>query len=279
MLGSTTADAPTTTAQLSKHKILVAILTKVTALHPRAHKVNGHEEKPTFIEQRISAMFAHSESVQSAVSTRFNQLQQDVQRRREATESQVQELRRRLRDHGMASTSSSAPTASAAGLPGFPRASPLEAVAVGTRDMVGGGWFSLQRYAPVLLGSVGHADGPPEADLRIVPGLRERPSNMQYISAEITVRAAIERPRDLHLSNRVFIRMSDKAQECHKDLNHKSEAWKTICWRSSTVVLMGRRVATVKDLRVSFVPGWYFADIFFSTAEGSDRAVHTATAE
>lgn len=42
----------------------------------------------------------------------------------------------------------------------------------------------------------------------------------------------------------------------------KHENYKVVCWASSSVVVCGRRVCSVTDMRVTIEEGWWTADIW-----------------
>lgn len=287
------AASSTTGAQPTNQDILSAILalqatgneTKVL-LSSLSEKVNGHELKLTGIEQRISDLTLRAdgdrrkeEEERRAVQARLDALQNDMQRSRETAENQLQDLRRKIQERPMASASSSSAASSEdiVIVSGFPRESPREAVASATRDITRrllGDANAAHSYAPFMLGSVGHVRATPEVARRLVAAARERPLFITFNGSNIPIRAAIQRPKDIRMRNKMLMDISDKVHEYFKDPSYKGEAWKTICWRSSTVVLRGRRIAIVKDLRVTFIPGWHTPDIFFATAEDIERSTH-----
>lgn len=59
----------------------------------------------------------------------------------------------------------------------------------------------------------------------------------------------------------------------------KGEAWRIIIWRSSAILITGRRIASVKDLKIFVQQNWHSADIFFSTSQDIERSVLTTWRE
>lgn len=87
--------------------------------------------------------------------------------------------------------------------------------------------------------------------------MRQKDYHVQVNGARLRIWATLQKPKDVRDRNKKLLRLASVVQG---HLRYKSmivEDFKVICWRSSSIVVAGRKVLTLTDGQTVIEGDWY----------------------
>lgn len=99
---------------------------------------------------------------------------------------------------------------------------------------------------PFLLGSVLHIQCPgPSASRYVAAAFRQRSISMTMENMQYKLHSSLQKPPDIRARNKRLMRAAATIHEFF-ERHLQIETHKTSCWRSSTSVILGKRVCTTR---------------------------------
>lgn len=275
-----------------QQQILTAVLALQTTtqdtkllLSRLTDRVVAHDKTLDDIEQKLTAMQKGNAKECTDLTKRMDDLQLAVNK----NDEKMRDFQRKLDEKPAAAPASSSSSSALGGastspdevvvLGGFHRNTPRQIVETSLRPVVRAmhdrinGEIKVAPQAPYLLGSCGHLRLHRDLAHRVLQEIRSRDYFMTVNGERLKVWATLQKPREIRERSKKLIRMAAVLQASLRSPDQVQENYKVVCWRSSSVVILGRKVCSLNDNTVSIEADWYDPNLWTTTKEALEQSL------